>query len=737
MNRKICVLTIIIILIILGLYKSGIVFFEYNGKKEVRIEAVIISNAVKKNYTKSYQAKINGKKFIIYIKTNEEFKIGDKILFDGEYNKPSVQRNYGGFDYNLYLKTKKIYGTFLIKKVLNVKRDNRSISIKIRIIISIIQKYIKDIFQKNLNKENSELLIGLLIGQKENIDSNTIEEFRNASLSHILAISGAHFSYIVLFLYFMNKKLKHKNLGNKISIVVILFFILLTGATPSVIRAGTMSTLIFLSSLLRRKSDFWTNLSISLLIQIIYNPYVIFDIGLILSYGGVIGIVLFYKIIQSKIKLKIISVTLSANLVIIPIIIYNFNIISFNFILSNLVASIILGPIIIIGYISTILKSKILYGVLNVLLLILRKTASFCANIPFSKMYVKTPSLVSILLFYVLLFILYNQIKFKIFKQMDFTKKEINNSNEKNIVDNIKIIKIKKLVLILMAFCLLSNINYSVIKSKITGKLYINFIDVGQGDCTLIRCGNKTLIVDSGGSESRSKYDVGKNILLPYLLDRKISKIDYIMVSHFDADHCQGFLFVLENLKVDNVIISKQYKNTELYKDFLNICKEKNMKIIYVKKYDVINIGNENNKISLQFLHPHEDLIVNNPLNNNAIVFKLKYGNFSMLFTGDIEKEAENSIINEYKKDNNILKATILKVGHHGSKTSSTQEFLEKVNPQIALIGVGNNNTFGHPSQQTLERLKKLKIRIFRTDKDGEISIIVNKKGIIKLKKYL
>ena len=719
MKRTICVLTVIIILIILGLYKSGIALFEYKGRQEGAFEATIISKKIQKRYTVSYQVEIENKKFILYIKSEKDFEIGDKIKFEGTYNKTSGQRNFGGFDYNLYLKTKKIYGVFNGNNVEKIYSKDKRIKFKFKKIILNIQEYIANILQNNLPKDNYALLKGLLIGQKDDIETQVIEDFRDASLSHVLAISGAHFSYIILALTFINKRLKCKNLGNIISILVILFFIHLTGATPSVIRAGTMSILVIFAKLLHRKSDFWTNLSLSLLIQLIYNPYVIFDLGLILSYCGVIGIVIFYKIIQSKVKIKIVSVTISANLAIMPIMMYNFNTISLSFILSNLIVSIILGPIIILGFVSIIFRFKFIYFILNILLNILSKTANICANIPFSKIYVSTPSLISILVFYLLLFTVYKK---KSLLNKDTLKKDMKLIKLKNK-------KIKNVITTQIILIIFFNINFQMINASFKHELLINFIVVGQGDSTLVRIGNTTLMIDSGGTGATSSYDIGKNTILPYLLDRKITKLDYIMISHFDADHCQGFMYVMRNLKVKNAIICKQAEDSDLYQEFLKITNERSINIIYVQNGNSLQIGKNSNKIELKILHPQRDLISNNPLNNNAIVFKLIYKSFKMLFTGDIEKEAENLLLSNYFD----LKATVLKVGHHGSKTSSTQEFLEKVSPKIALIGVGQDNKFGHPSSDVIERLKNQGAKIYRTDEDGEISILINNKGKIKI----
>ena len=283
---------------------------------------------------------------------------------------------------------------------------------------------------------------------------------------------------------------------------------------------------------------------------------------------------------------------------------------------------------------------------------------------------------------------------------------------------------------ILIIICIV--VMFSLI--NITPKdLKIHFIDVGQGDSTfIITPQNKTILIDGGGSEF-SDYDVGKNTLLPYILDRGYTKIDYVIISHFDNDHVAGILTILEELKVERVYISKQGKINENYKKFVKIVNEKNIKVKYVNAGDRVNI--EKN-LYLDIIWPCNTLITENVLNNNSIVCKLNYGEISMLFTGDIEKIAENEILQYWKNNENILKADILKVAHHGSKTSSTLEFIEKVRPQICLIGVGKNNKFGHPNENVLQSLESLKARIYRTDESGEISINIRGKNL-KIEKHI
>lgn len=175
----------------------------------------------------------------------------------------------------------------------------------------------------------------------------------------------------------------------------------------------------------------------------------------------------------------------------------------------------------------------------------------------------------------------------------------------------------------------------------------------------------------------------GKNTLLPYLLDRGITKIDYIIVSHFDLDHCQGILYIMEKINVKKVVIGKQFETCDNYEEFIKIIKEKRINVTVVEKGEKINIEKE---LYFNVLWPDsKNKISENVINNNSLVCKLIYKNFSCIFTGDIEKETEEVLINKYK-DTDLLKSTILKVPHHGSKTSSKEEFIKQVQPKIAII---------------------------------------------------
>jgi len=213
----------------------------------------------------------------------------------------------------------------------------------------------------------------------------------------------------------------------------------------------------------------------------------------------------------------------------------------------------------------------------------------------------------------------------------------------------------------------------------------------------------KNIIIDGGNNRD---YDYGENVVVPYLLDRKITKLDFVMVSHFDSDHCGGLFAVLENLKVDTVVIGKQAEEYDNCKKFLDLSKQKNVKVIVVEAGNTIKIDKYTH---FEVVWPDgKNMVSDNGINNNSMTAKLVCRDFTMLFTGDIEAIAEEQIVKMYK-NSSILDCDILKVAHHGSKSSSTDEIVKKVTPKISIIGVGKDNKYGHPNKDVISRLKNLR----------------------------
>ena len=708
---------------------------EFNSSE---IIATVISNNNETEYKNTYKVKVENLKgykdinLILRVSKSKKINLnyGDKIKVSGEYIIPDEARNYGGFKYKQYLKTQKIYGIFEANKVEVLKYNNLSF---IELFSNKVKLKIIENFSNLLPEETNQLFLGILIGYDDNLSEDIEESFRKSSLTHLLAVSGAHIAYIIVGVSFLFKKLKiSKRITQIITIVFLIFFMYITDFSSSVVRASAMGIILLMSMIFFRKNDIHTTISISILLILIENPYKMLDIGLLLSYFATIGIICFSRLnkkekVQITLKERFIEyikemilITLYANIFVIPIMIYNFNTISLTFVISNVIAGILIGPITIGGFILIIISFinlKVTYIIsiaYNLLLKLLIHSTNLTSLIPLSEILVPTPSIVIVIIYYMILLlcIIYT------FLKQEYSNRYIVKKISKCILETSKYIKknYKIIIVYIIVFFILTSLILKIIPKDL--KIY--FIDVGQGDSTLIiTTTNKKILIDSGGSENGS-FDVGKNTLVPYLLDRKIISLDYICISHFDSDHCDGFKYLLKNIKVKNIILSKQYETTDNFEEIISIVNKKRINIIKVEEGDILSIDKY---VRFKIFSPDKNLT--NDINDNSIVMKLEYNKFSCLFTGDISKQIEQKLAKQY---GNELKSTVLKVAHHGSKTSSDKDFIKTVSPKISLIGVGKNNKFGHPNEEVLKILKEINLKVFRTDERGEIILKINRK---------
>ncbi len=689
---------------------------KYKDGDQILGKAIVISNVQEKEYSNMYKIKLlkNGDKF--YLKLNKKqskLQYGEEIELKGEFIEPQTARNKGGFNYKKYLKTLKIYGTINVEKVVILEKNRINPILKFSNNIHI---KIEEQIEKYLDEKQAGILKGILLGDSKKVEEEIQENFRISNISHVLAVSGMHVNYIILGMNFLLKPLFGKRRTRKITIIFLVFYMFITGFSASIVRAGVMGIIIILGKLIHRKEDTWTSISISLLILLINNPFSILNISLQLSFAGTMGLVLFNKKIPG-----IFSITLCAQIMIFPIMIYHFNIFGTYFLITNLLAGIIIGPIIVIGILGifssifSFTMAKILFLIVKVSVEILILISKF-SELSMAKIYLPTPRIWQIIIYYIIVFFIksiyevYSEKKptatfIRVKNLLALAKYKFRKNKRKNIN------KIMSILMILL-------ITFTIIKKQ-CNILNINFVDVGQGDsCFIITPKKKTILVDGGGSQSK-EFDVGKSTLLPYILNKGYTQLDYIVISHFDYDHVGGILYIMQEIKVKNIIIGKQFEDSKNYEKFVNLVQQKDIKVRIVEAGEDIKI--EKN-LNFNVVWPNsKSQISDNSINNNSLVFKMKYKKFSMLFTGDIEEIAEKKILQTCNVKN--LESLVLKVPHHGSKTSSSQEFLDAVRPKIALIGVGKNNKFGHPSDITLEKFKMYDTKVYRTDQKGEITL--------------
>lgn len=750
MKRPILIFTVVFIIAIVGAQYFDIsVCSPFNLEKiystvsNCKVIGIVIEEQKETEYFSKYVfkveelykngikiSKLKNTKILLKVKKDKNnIQVGNQLIINCKIEIPQGTRNYGGCSYKLYLKT---IGIYAISEIDNInyqviQKNNLSI---IDFGIYKIKVKVNENLDKILSDETKGIALGILLGDIRYISDDVKEDFKNSNLLHMLAVSGSHVTYILIG---AQKCLKNvdKRFQKWILILFLLFFIKLTGATSSVVRAGIMGILLIASWLCKRKSDVLNNIAFSCLIILIINPYSIYNLGFLLSYAGTLGIVFYYDLIYGAINSKAqwlidkaqnvpilnklikyvittISISISANILIMPIMIYYFNNISFVFLISNLLVSCLFNIILFLSFFVTIISffsielSRLISPILQILINILNYQTALSAKLAMFDIIIPTPSIITIIAIYMFIFLIKNTI--------------ISKSICK------KLIKI-----LIIVYTTLALIFLAINTAKHEMKLY--FIDVGQGDSALIITEqSKKILIDGGGSNT--EFDVGEQTLLPYLLDRKITSLDFVVISHFDSDHCKGIFTILKKLAVKNVCISANGQESENYNECMQIVEEKNLNVIFVNAGDRIKIDNYT---YLDILWTGDSSISENIINNYSITCKIIYKNYDILFTGDIESVAEEKLINLY--NNGELKSDVLKVAHHGSKSSSTENFIKLVSPKIALIGVGKNNTFGHPNNGVINRLEKNNTQIYRTDYYGEVVITLGKK--IKVNKSI
>ena len=647
----------------------------------------------------------------------EKLEPGNRMLLKGFYYKGREKRNPGEFDYNAYLSSKGVAG---ILKVV----DSSSIQITseehdfYKSALHQIRKGIDGQLKKYHNMETFSLLRGLLLADRGEINYETKTHFINAGVIHVLAVSGLNVGFIVLIFLLVFGRL-NLFLRSGITIAGLIFYLILTGASASVFRATVMAVVLIIAYLSNRSTHLINSIAIAALVILIIDPNQLYDAGFQLSFSAVISMMLIYPYIeniinQMSVKNKIfkyflvaIGLSLSAQIGTLPFTFYYFSKFSTVSLFANLIVIPAIGVITGIGVITLIISPLIPFlstyysAANNILTGWLFDIINFAGSLNFSYISIYDYSLLDSILFYVL-----SIITIFLYKKLEH-----------------RVLKIIAVILFILNIFVISKIdNKNLLPDNY---LSIMMIDVGQGDSFLIKFPNgKTALVDAGNTTTL--FDNGDRVIIPLLNYLGIKKIDYGIVTHIDSDHYGGFVSLILNGMIGEII--KPKLDTALSKDkrFEELIQKRGVPIKYFNEQK-LDVGNT----SLYFLNDDNiKSLSGESTNDRSGIFKMVYGQTSFLFTGDVEKKIEKFYANKYKY---FLDSDILKVGHHGSKTSSSEEFLEYVTPEVSLISAGFKNKFGHPSGEIIERLENVGSTIYRSDlqksillrSDGnEVSII-------------
>ena len=694
---------------------------NFIGDKKLTIVCTVLDKEYYPNQEKiSFKVKANqiergnysiGTQGLILVNTylgDCPYEYGDVLKIKGKLSKPEGQKNFGEFDYKLYLAREKIFAYLNIwqeKDIKKIGEDDSSFLVSFS--LSARDK-IKEITKQTLPPPYNYLLIGMLLGEKSFISTDLKEIFSEAGIMHVLAVSGLHVGIIAMALLFFLSMLRlPKKPKLFILISILIMYASITGFRPSVLRATIMFILLIGGKLINRGRNLNISLFFAAFLILLSNPLILYDAGFLLSFIVTFFIINLAPILQelfSKIIVWVknpLAVSTAAWIGIFPLSAYFFTKVSMISIISNIFIIPLTGIAVILGFITffigltSISLAGMIAGINYLILNLITLIAKSFSSLPFAYVYVAQPSIIVIILYYLMVFFIIEI----------FFKKTLSQKIKK---------KAGLIVLSLISLIIIVQVFYPA------DNLKVNFINVGEGDCILIEAPDETNILIDGGGTPRSDFDVGSKIVIPYLRRKGINKIDLLILTHPHLDHLEGLLPVLRQFKVDAVLDSGFICDVLEYREFISIIKEKNIPYYQTKSGDNY-IFSKN--MEMLILNPPNTSNLDNDsdFNNHSIVVKLYYKKSNFLFTGDIEKETEKRLL----VWQNILNSDVLKLGHHGSSTSTTLNFLNKVDPGIAVITVGKNN-FGHPSQKVIERLEDRNIKIYRTDEDGTIIIRTN-----------
>ncbi len=681
---------------------------------------------------------IDEKVFVTVYGNPVYFLPGQRIRFPATLRTFNNFNNPGNYDYKLAMEIKDFScgasvsdGRYIIpmgKGPLGFPLD----------IIEKIRGPVRDFLARNLSEPNQSLYSALILGERQGIDPELREPFNITGLGHILAVSGLHIGLIAwlsfsLFRWLMSLSYRLalwidiRKAAAIITCFPVIVYACMAGFQVSTQRAMIMVLIFLFSMIIGREKETWSTLAFAAFMVLVIDPDAIFSLSFQLSFVAVIGILWFVPDIMKRIPnpfassgrknilsriyvyvIGLIVVTLCAVIFLMPFTTLYFNRISLVTIPANLTTVPLLGLWILpLGLLSSLilyvspsladftigLGSWALTGMIEVI--------RFWSNLDWASFWVVTPNTFEILLFYGILFFAY------FIKGRPWAK--------------------VGLAILILISCV--DISYWVYQTRYNPDLRVTYLDVGQGNSALIQFpGEKRMLIDGGGFQM-STFDAGKMVVAPFLFHSKILRVDYIVLSHPHHDHMNGLLFIASNFGPEEFWHNGDSIDTPSYQKLMEIIESNRIKMLLPPD---LYEGRDISGVKIRLLHP-SDLVKQAgmssydaaDLNNNSLVLKITYHGTSLLFPGDIETQAEESLASSMS---NSLKSDILLAPHHGSKNSSTGPFLEAVRPEICVISSGKGNRFGFPHTETIKRLEDEGCEIIRIDQSGSVRFIISEK---------
>ena len=646
-------LSIVLILIcVIPLIKTF--YLLINDKKEEFIKDGCIKgkivNVIKYDNRYVYDIK-NNYKYRVTTYDNFKYYLGDKVKVCGSIKTSKNNSVFNLFNYRKYLLSLNIKYVLVEEKSLLISKNKN------------ILYRIKNDFIKHIDKyKSSNYLKAFIIADQSMIEKDYKEWYKNLGISHLFAISGMHINF---FLLVLNKFIKNKKLKEKVMFIFLLFMLFLTNYAISLIRCVFFLLACFLNK--RYSLNYKKNylLIFVFFILLLFNPYLVYNIGFIFSFT----ITFFILSIKRK---NLVYTSLISFLSSVPILALYYFKVNLLTIIYNLiyipVVTIIIFPFSLLTFMFKFLDNSF-YNLIK----FFNYTIGFLNKVKVFSVVISKPNIFMIILYYAFLYLFINKNK-------------------------------KYIMLYLLIFVINVNSKLFIFNQTIT------YLDVGQGDSSVIILPHgKTVLIDTGGLFN-SNYSLAKNKIIPYLNSKGINRIDVLILTHGDYDHMGESVNLINNIRVSKVILNcGEFNNLE--NELIEVLDRK--KIKYYLCIKELNID----KYKLQFLNTKE---YDNE-NDNSNVIYIELDGYKFMFMGDSGIEKEKDILDKY----NISDINVLKVGHHGSKTSSDKKFIDEIKPKYSIISVGKNNRYGHPNKEVLDTLNDSKI--YRTDQDGSIMFKIKK----------
>ena len=680
----------------------------YKIEKREKHQAVYLKNNSILQIQKDQKQSFQESKFILYTDPEIQIHIGNAIRAAGELSFFQNARNPGNFDQKLYYQRQDIHGSAWAKEV-EVVDDSIW---KIRDWLSEFRSQWKKALIQAMGEKDGNVLSAMLLGEKSEMDPDTKELYQVSGIGHILAISGLHLSFIGIGAYRIFRRMTGSyTAGGIAGILLLVLYVMMIGFTVSAVRALVMFLFRVGADMTGRHYDSPTALAAAAAAVLLWRPLSLYDGGFWLSFGAVFAMIIVLPIFKG-LPVQGFWASVSINLTILPVMLFYFfefppySLLLNLFVIPLMSAMLLLGLLGSAAYAAGIPIAVFGLRICKVILWLYEKCCEIGMGIPGARMIAGKPRLWQIAAYYILLaaaLVFLRRLR----------RKEIKKASGMETTGRIKIMPL---------LALAAGIFILTFRFGEEGRLSVTILDVGQGDGIFIQGpAGGTYLIDGGSSDIKK---VGQYRIEPFLKSRGVGKLDYVLISHGDSDHMNGVADLIERRKIGieigTLVLPMQEAWDESLCSLADMARQAGIQVAEIGPGQ----GIQEKEAALFCIQPAKGDEIQ-PGNEASMVLALSSGEFDMLLSGDVEGKGEELLTERLTKTEQARTWEVLKVAHHGSRNSTSERFLQSVQPAFAIISAGEQNRYGHPHQETLVRLKERGIKIYSTQDKGAVMIEV------------